>query len=221
MIGTVLTDFFAEPPFCEREILRYSGCRSAGGEIISLVNESISEAKDVLSYRTCRREFSLKITGGTCDFVAFSIKSDGLAKNLEGCEKAVIFAATVGVGIDRLIAKYSKLSPAKALVLQALGAERVEALCDALCERIESEYNCGTKPRFSPGYGDLPLECQKEIFSVLDCERKIGLTLNSSLLMSPSKSVTAFVGLCKSESSEKINKCAACDLSTCEFRGGL
>jgi len=51
------------------------------------------------------------------------------------------------------------------------------------------------KPRFSPGYGDLPLETQREIFDVLDCSRRIGLMLNDSLLMSPTKSVTAFVGV--------------------------
>ena len=51
--------------------------------------------------------------------------------------------------------------------------------------------------RFSPGYGDLPLDVQKNIFPLLDCERKIGLTLNESLIMSPSKSVTAFVGMAR------------------------
>ena len=50
------------------------------------------------------------------------------------------------------------------------------------------------KPRFSPGYGDLSLEVQKEIFSLLDCPRKIGVSLGDSLLMTPSKSVTAIIG---------------------------
>ena len=51
------------------------------------------------------------------------------------------------------------------------------------------------KPRFSAGYGDFPLSAQKEIFGMLDCARQIGLTLNDSLLMSPTKSVTSIVGL--------------------------
>ena len=50
-------------------------------------------------------------------------------------------------------------------------------------------------PRFSPGYGDLPLETQRDVFRLLDCERKIGVWLNESLLMTPSKSVTAIFGL--------------------------
>lgn len=51
------------------------------------------------------------------------------------------------------------------------------------------------RPRFSPGYGDLAIDAQKDIFALLDCERQIGLTLGDSLLMSPGKSVTAFAGI--------------------------
>ena len=79
-------------------------------------------------------------------------------------------------------------------MFDALATERIEALCDVFCEDIEKEYG-KTRPRFSAGYGDLPLELQREIFSVLDCPKSIGLTLTDSLLMSPSKSVTAIVGI--------------------------
>ena len=79
--------------------------------------------------------------------------------------------------------------------MQALGAERIEALCDAFCDSLISEKGVLLRPRFSPGYGDLPLEVQKDIFSLLECHKRIGVSLNESLLMSPSKSVTAFVGL--------------------------
>ena len=83
------------------------------------------------------------------------------------------------------------------------------------------------KPRFSPGYGDVPLEIQKDIVMLLDCAKRIGVSLNDSLLMSPSKSVTAFIGL--QEPSGKMdkrevkstNKCAACAKTDCDFRGVL
>ena len=113
-----------------------------------------------------------------------------------GCREAVLFAATVGVGLDRLIARYGAVAPSRAVMLQAIGAERIEALCDVFCNTLAVEENRALRPRFSPGYGDLPLDTQREIFRVLDCQRKIGLTLNDSLLMSPTKSVTAIVGLC-------------------------
>ena len=59
-----------------------------------------------------------------------------LSKNLQGYDKAVFFVATVGIEIDRLIKKYSVLSPTKAVIFQAIGAERIESLCN----------NCTIKP---------------------------------------------------------------------------
>ena len=50
------------------------------------------------------------------------------------------------------------------------------------------------RPRFSPGYGDVSLEVQKDFFRLLPCQR-IGLTLMDTLIMSPEKSVTAFIGI--------------------------
>ena len=182
-----------EGGYCEKEVLRYAGCKAAEDELCRLINECYKELESKLTYRLCYRRLELDIKGDVCDFGLFSVRSAGLAKNLEGCKGAVVFAATLGVDTDRIIAKYNRLSPAKAMLIQALGAERVEALCDCFCQSLAKEQR--VKPRFSPGYGDLPLEVQRNVFSVLECEKHIGLTLNDSLLMSPSKSVTAFVGV--------------------------
>ncbi len=191
----ILSKAYTAPQFNEKEILRYAGCREEAEDVLSLLKECINEAKDQLTYKVCYCELPVKINGNICDFEAFGAQSESLASRLKSCERVILFAATVGVGLDRLVAKYSRISPAKAVMLQAIGAERIEALCDAFCEDMAKDYSTSLKTRFSPGYGDLPLEVQTEIFKVLDCERKIGLTLNDSLLMSPTKSVTAIVGI--------------------------
>lgn len=217
MNSVIYTRTYSSLPICREEVLRYSGCRKSEPEIEALIDSSIKEAAEVFTYKLCFREVIFSSDGGMCDFGLFKCRSDDLANNLSGCRSAILFAATVGIGIDRLTAKYSRLSPSKAIVIQALGAERVEALCNAFCDELEDKY-CGTRSRFSPGYGDLPIDTQKELFSVLDCERKIGLTLNDSMLMSPTKSVTAIVGIGKSGVSDK-NKCSACDKKDCTYRG--
>lgn len=193
----VLVKSYNEPPFCNREILRYAGCKKTDEEVLLLIEECLQELKGKLIYRLCYCELRVHIQGDICDFDLFTLQSKKLAKNLDGCDKVIIFAATLGVEIDRLIEKYGKLSPSKALIFQAIGAERIESLCDLFCADIKKEYNCDLKPRFSAGFGDLPLSVQQDIFALLTPERKIGLTLNDSLLMSPSKSVTAFIGLKK------------------------
>ncbi|MBE6780301.1 MAG: Vitamin B12 dependent methionine synthase activation subunit [Ruminococcaceae bacterium] len=219
MNSVILNKTFTEPPFCEKEILRYAGCKEADGEITALLKSCINEIKTELTYRVCYRLFDVKIRDDICDFGAFTLRSKDLSFDLSGCKSAILFAATVGVGIDRLIAKYGRISPSKALMFQAIGAERIEALCDAFCADISKEYNIGTKPRFSPGYGDLPLAAQKDMFAVLSPEKQIGLTLTDSLLMSPSKSVTAIVGLGGKKENTITNKCAFCDNKDCTFRG--
>ena len=183
------------PPFCEEEILRYAKGTGANDNIRDLVRECTDEACDIIKYSVCYRELSLDVQGSVCDFGFFRSNSKNLASNLDGCRRVIVFAATIGIGLDRLISKYSRLSPSKALILQAVGTERVEALCDLFCADIKKGTGASAKPRFSPGYGDLPLEVQRDIFSVLECEKRLGISLGDSLLMSPSKSVTAFLGL--------------------------
>ena len=196
----IYTKTYVAPEINKREIMRYAGVKTPTEEIVALMSEAVEEASSTLTYKVCYGEFPVTISDGTVDFGFARVRSSDLSKNLAGCEKVILFAATVGVGMDRLIARYGVRSPSRALMLQAFGAERIEALCDSFTEDIASSQYAGytLMPRFSPGYGDLPLEFQSEIFRVLDCPKKIGLSLNESLLMSPTKSVTAIIGI-KSE----------------------
>ena len=202
---------FKEPPFCEKEILRYSGCKKENDEVLSLMHSAISEVRSLLCYRVCWCESSAKIQDNTCDFDFFSTKSSSLAKSIKGADRVILFGATIGVELDRLIAKYSSISPARALMMQAIGTERIEALCDAFCQKH------GCNRRFSPGYGDLPLDLQKDLFKILSCEKHIGLYLTESLMMSPSKSVTAFAVPDKTPALK--NKCSQCTKNDCQYRG--
>lgn len=211
---------FEPVEFNKKEILRYAQCTDAEESISALVDKCIGECKNAFTYNVCWCELPVKITESKADLAFTKSNSNALIKNLAGCKKIILFGATVGIEIDRLIAKYGRISPAKAVVFQAIGAERIEALCNAF--NSEMTENCRTqalytRPRFSPGYGDFPLDVQKDIFRVLDCSRKIGLTLNDSLLMSPSKSVTAIIGISDKKTECKI-PCSDCAKSNCTFR---
>ena len=188
------------PPIRMREVLRYMGAEKATDEMQTLLAKCTDEARDAFVCRVCFRVFDVRTDGDGVDLGFARGESRALRKNLDGCDRAVLFAATVGLEIDRLITRYSRLSPSRALCFQALGAERIEALCDAFEEELRARYAAEGKvlrPRFSPGYGDLSLELQRDIFRALDCPRQIGLSLNESLLMTPTKSVTAVIGIRK------------------------
>ena len=212
---------YEAPPFDTREILRYAGVRSAAPDMLALLEDCLAEVNGKLTYKACWQIFPIQKGPETWNLTFTETASASLQKHLRGCDRIAVFAATVGLELDRLIARYGRTSPAKALMLQAIGAERIEALCDLVCldlAGIAGENGRQTASRFSPGYGDLPLEMQKDIFRVLDCPRKIGLSLNESLLMSPSKSVTALVGMGEADC-EQASGCKTCDKQNCSFRG--
>ena len=106
----------------------------------------------------------------------------------------MLFVCTAGAQIDRLIAKYMRINRAKAAVIQAMSAALVEQWCDELCNRFTAQYGA-TNPRFSCGYGDLPITLQRDIFTALNPTKHLGITLSDDCFMTPTKSVTAIVGI--------------------------
>ena len=204
------------PAWNDREILRYARILDPDVRSRELMEECKAEASPVLSYRVCYTVLDAVCENGAVSLGHIVCASRTLTEALRGADRAVIFAATVGAPFDLLIRRYSALSPAKAAVLQAIGAERAESLCDAFCEMFACSADRRLAPRVSPGYGDIPLSMQREIFALLDCPRKIGLTLNDSLLMSPSKSVTAIAGI--SDECIPPSRCAGCAKNDCAYR---
>ncbi len=214
---------FEPPPVRVDEVVRYMGSRSVGAQELALVESAIAACRDKLQYKACYSVFPLSVEGEKITLPFSQIQSRSLAKNLCGCDRVVIFAATIGLWPDRLVMRCARSEPSKALAVQALGAERIEALCDALQNDLASEFEpqgFSLRPRFSPGYGDCNIIVQRDLFRALDCSRKIGLTLNESMLMSPTKSVTAFIGLGQTQTAavSSDNRCAGCTQKNCTFR---
>ena len=181
----------------KKEILRYmqAGCDLDNTE--RLIEQCADECLKIIKARVCFAEVDVERVINENDILiigGIKINSRDLMKKLSGCDKAIIFAATVGLDLDRLAARCSVVSPAKALCVSAIGNERVEALCDIFCDGLKERY-IKIRPRFSPGYGDLSLLLQKDIFSLLDCPKNIGAFLSDSMLITPAKSVTAIVGV--------------------------
>ena len=208
-----------------REALRYAGCPdTAQAEVNALLDECIAELEPHIHGAVVSRRVPVEREGELLRIGIIETGSAKLGKNLTGCDSAILFAATVGMEIDRLIRKYTRVQPSKALMFQALGAERVEALCDAFEQGIAPELRAeglSMRPRFSPGYGDFPLEYQKDFFKMLNCEKTVGVTLNESLLMSPSKSVTALIGLYPGEDTcepSAAHRCWECGKEGCAYR---
>lgn len=180
----------------KKQALRFMGCKSEplGEELEKLYLECIKMVKKECSFKAVWRKSSVSFVGGdTVEFDFGKIASASLCKNLEGCKSAFVFAATAGLGIDRLMLRYKQLDPAKAMVISAIGSSCIECWCDKI-NAVITEGKL-SKPRFSPGYGGVELKHQKEVLDFLDGQRSVGITLTDSFFMTPVKSVTAFIGI--------------------------
>ena len=155
------------------------------------------------------------------DFSCFQVRSRSLAKNLQGCSEVILFAATIGEGADLLARKYGRINVAKAVVMQAAAAAMIEAFCDEENEKLRAEAaekGLYLRPRFSPGYGDFSLNHQRDFARVLEMQKTVGITLTESLLMLPSKSVTAVIGVSRQDARCVLSGCESCRNAGCAFR---
>ncbi|MBO4383356.1 MAG: methionine synthase [Clostridia bacterium] len=148
------------------------------------------------------------------------MRGEDIRAHLEGCTQAVLLAATLGTGIDRMlrIAQVTDLS--RAVVLDALAGVAIEQVCarfeELLAEQCPDRF---LTVRFSPGYGDYPIDLQKWFLTELDAQKKIGLTTSDHSLLIPTKSVTAVLGLSETEVPKQRRGCASCTLrDTCNYR---
>ncbi|RGY96341.1 vitamin B12 dependent-methionine synthase activation domain-containing protein [Clostridium sp. AM58-1XD] len=212
-----------------KETRRYLGYgnREADEATDRLIAEAMEELLQTAVCRSVCREFDLFLPHGdeegTVTTDAFTAKSRNLHKNLKDCEKVLIFGATLGAPVDKLIQRYERIRMSRAVVLQAAAAALIEEYCDEENSRWKTEYEekgWYMRPRFSPGYGDFPLECQSGIIAALEAGKRIGITLTESLLMAPSKSVTAVIGLSRRKASCVLQGCEACAKTDCAYRRG-
>lgn len=204
-----------------REILRYLGIKGNCADDMTLKSIDFCINKlNKLPPKIISREFPLKIDDGVL-LGKLKIESKNLKKHLEGCEKAVLFAATLGAEADFLIERTSKTDIAKAVIMQACAAVKIEGFCDDfennLAKEVEKD-GFHLKPRYSPGYGDFSIEHQRDIIRILDSQKRIGLSMTDSFMLVPTKSVTAVIGITKDKQGCVTSKCKKCGLKDCPFR---
>lgn len=204
----------------DNEILMYLGHR--GQEVPEDLAGQIEDCKNrVLQASTPRLVWRrIAYADGMADGLA--LPGEDIRNLLTDCTEVVLFAATLGPKIDQLTRRYEVTNAADALIMDACASVAIENVCnhfeEDLCREMAEEGKYLTD-RFSPGYGDLPLEIQKDLCRTLNASRRIGLTVSESMLMVPCKSVTAVIGIANRPQPHRVSGCETCNLfRTCEFR---
>ncbi len=176
-----------------KDVMRYLRVRESDATMRRLLDECSKCVYEAASPRAVYTKVDVKIKSNTVDLGFIKVKSSNLAMHLADCDEAYIIATTLGIGVDRLFEKYNRILQTKAAVCDATASALIESFCDYVNEFVVNGKD--TVMRFSPGYGDFDLKYQKEILDYLDANKKIGISLTESLMMVPTKSVTAIIGI--------------------------
>ncbi len=209
----------------KKEALRYAGHKAEDispqleakfEKIYSLCQSSINP-NHTLARVKIRREDKGVIIENT-DIV---LPGEDIKKHLEGCRECYILCATVGFGAEGFIRSMQGLDTVSGLFADGCCTRAVESYCDIIEKNLRAELKKENKFltwRYSPGYGDFPFTIQPEILQFLNTEKTIGVTCNQSCIMSPSKSVTAIMGIANKKPTDRQTKCQNCpNRENCDF----
>lgn len=206
------------------EVLRYLGYKGIGADetINSLIDECEAEVLKAAVPRYVYRVVDVTQVdeGVRLEGTSVTLKGNSIKEHLKGCNKAALIAVTISDGIDRMLRVMQASDLAKAVISDSMACAAIEQVCDkveAVIKEELPEYN--QTFRFGIGYGDLPLSQQGEFLKILNAPKLIGLNIGKTDMMTPTKSVTAVIGLTTGEVSSKKKGCMSCNLKgTCRFR---
>ncbi len=208
----------------QSEALRYMGYHS--NEVAENIQALINDCESAL-LGCIKPKYTYKIFGIThsdsgikIDGSNVILSGNSIRTHLEGCDGIILLATTLSGEADKTIRRYEITDMTKALAADALASAAIEQVCNAAEEEIKDSIEGKFMTwRFSPGYGDLPIELQPQLLALADAQRQIGLTATQNNILIPRKSVTAIIGLSDTPLPRKRQGCAICNMNkTCQFR---
>ncbi|MCI5562855.1 MAG: methionine synthase [Intestinimonas massiliensis] len=204
------------------EVLRYLGCPGTEDPAtLALVEGCSARLLAAARPKWTYRVFGLAVqTDGVRLDCGLLLPGRDLAAHLRGCSRAALLAATLSAPVDALLRRAQAEDLAAAVALDCCATAAVEAVCDLAEAEIRARFpGCSFPFRFSPGYGDLPIELQDPILRLLDAPRRVGLCTTDRHILTPRKSVTAVLGISDGEISPQKRGCASCTFrDRCKFQ---
>ena len=207
-----------------QEALRYMGCGDAvpDEKMLGMLEECEAALLAVIKPCCIYHVFDIEDTEDGVAVCGTSLVLAGrsVREHLAGCTKAVLMAATLSAHAEKVIRRYEATDMTRAVIADSLASAAVEQVCDKAEEEITREFSRYHRTwRFSPGYGDLPLDIQGSFLDVLQAPKRIGLSATQSDILIPRKSVTAVIGLSENEIPKGRRGCSECNMKeVCAFR---
>ena len=174
-------------------------------------------------FEVCRRIRATNSRIGIIMLTARSQEMDKVTGLMNGADDYVtkpFSPAELTARVDALIRRWESGDMLRALALDCSAAAAVEQMCDQIELELQGHFpGCSFPFRYSPGYGDLPLELQNPLLDLLDAPRRVGLCASASHILTPRKSVTAILGAADGPIQPTVRSCLGCPArESCQYR---
>lgn len=210
-----------------KDALRYMGMpvEHAEKELVDKVEATYRELAKLAQPRATYQKLSIHLDEINKDKVIFEntpvvIESSDLGNLLKNSKACYVMAVTLGQDVDRQVGIKQRIDMLDAVMLDACASVMIDKVCDDLEQELMGSLAEGEffTMRFSPGYGNVPLESQRPLLNILQTEKKMGLTLTKTNMLLPTKSITAIVGI-SNQKENRQKSCGTCNLvKTCSYR---
>ena len=210
----------------KEEVLRYLGYKGQDidGNLMSTIEECREEIKKVITPRVVYSYKNIALSDEGVEVITTNLvlKGKDIKEHLKNSTECVLMAVTLGNEVEKRTRLYEKTNLTKALILDACATTAVEEVCDIVENSVKEKASLDGMNitfRYSPGYGDLPLDVQNSFLRALEAQKKIGLTVSENNLLFPRKSVTAIIGIVNGGIEKKRKSCKECsNYQNCSFR---
>ncbi len=196
------------------EAIRFMGLNGEPqGELLTLIEKCEKQVCEAALPSYTYKVFK------TCELSELLVGND-IKMHLEGCGEVILFAATLGHQVDRLIKRFEIENITGAVIADAVATAFIEEYCKELDEILSEKFSEKHLTwRYGLGYGDFPIELQGEFVRLSEADKRIGLHVTDSCMLIPTKSVTAVVGISESPITKEKQSCVGCVMrDTCTFR---
>jgi cobalamin-dependent methionine synthase-like protein len=168
-------------------------------KISSLIDEIMEKGRLLLRPRAIYGTFDASTPEPEQSLIGGTLRtsSRSLRERLQGCRRAVVFAATIGPEVETWchdLLQDGQMT--RGLLADAFASSAAIALgleVEKIAAAVLAAENLSATRRFAPGYGDWSLGDQAPLCALLDVGR-IGITLTEDFLMLPAKSISGVIG---------------------------
>lgn len=128
-------------------------------------------------------------------------------------KQIAVFIITLSHDVDKKLRYLEKMDKLQYLVYDKVCSHYIEDLCQNMQDEIKTDllkHNKYMLNRYSTGYGDFPINVNKDIHKMLNADR-LGIFLTDKNMFIPSKTISGIIA--SGDVTESFNFCKTCNIT--------